>query len=42
MNVEKRQDTNEGDSLKGHYKDPQIPFVNLFVSVPNSSHRPGH
>jgi hypothetical protein len=39
-NVEKRQDANDNDSLKGHYKNPQIPFINLFVSVPNGKHRP--
>jgi hypothetical protein len=39
-NIEKCQDTNESDSLKGHYKDPQIPVINKFVSVPNSNHRP--
>ncbi len=35
-NVEKWQD----DSLKGHYKNPQTPFINLFVSVPNGFYRP--
>jgi len=38
-NVKKGQDANQSDSLKGHYKDPQIPFVNLFVSNPNDNHR---
>ncbi len=38
-NVKKQKDANEGDSLKGHYKDPQIPFVNFFVSNPNDKHR---
>jgi hypothetical protein len=39
-NVEKRQDTNNNDALKEHYKNPQIPFINLFVSAPNYKHRP--
>jgi hypothetical protein len=39
-NVKKRQDANKNDSLKGHYKNPQIPFINLFVSTPNGKHRP--
>jgi len=39
-NVENRQELNEKDSLKGHFKDPQIPFINLFVSTPNDQHSP--
>jgi hypothetical protein len=39
-NVENRQELNEKDSLKGHFKHPQIPYINLFVSAPNDKHRP--
>jgi hypothetical protein len=39
-NVENRQELNEKDYLKGHFKDPQIPFLNLFVSTPNGKHSP--
>jgi hypothetical protein len=39
-NVENRQELNEKDSLKGYFKDPQIHFINLFVSTPNSKHSP--
>jgi hypothetical protein len=39
-NVENRQELSEKDSLKGHFKDPQIPFINLFVSTPNGKHSP--
>jgi hypothetical protein len=39
-NVELRQELNEKDSLKGHFRDPQIPFVTLFVSNPNDKHNP--
>jgi hypothetical protein len=39
-NVEHRQELNEKDSLKRHFRDPQIPFVTLFVSNPNDKHSP--
>ncbi len=39
-NVEYRQELNKKDSLKGHFRDPQIPFVTLFVSNPNDKHSP--
>jgi hypothetical protein len=39
-NVKYRQELNEKDSLKGHYRHPQIPFVTLFVSNPNDKHSP--
>jgi hypothetical protein len=38
--VKNRQEINEKDSLKGHFKHPQIPYINLFVSAPNEKHRP--
>jgi hypothetical protein len=39
-NVENRQELNEKDSLNGHFKDPQIPFSNFFVSTINGKYSP--
>jgi hypothetical protein len=39
-NVKNQQELNEKDSLKGHFKHPQIPYINLFVSAPNGKHNP--
>jgi len=39
-NVKNRQELNKNNSLRGHFKHPKIPYINIFVSAPNGKHSP--